>query len=196
MDHALIESIEPLRSRASNKRAVAGMQLDHLPGDVHLTYCTNIHAGETWSEVRDEPRTHIFRRSRQQVSPGGPLGLGLRLSAIAAAGTERTFRPRRVARAFSSRHGSLRLHHQRLSVRPFSRHARQGERLPARLAHAGTPDLHRLDSPRYSPRCFPPVPGSHPTVPGRFKPSRARARMRRAPWPTRSRGMPRTLVEL
>ena len=27
------------------------MRLDHLPRPAELTYCTNIHAGETWSEI-------------------------------------------------------------------------------------------------------------------------------------------------
>ena len=28
------------------------MRLHRLPGEVQLTYCTNIHAGETWAEIR------------------------------------------------------------------------------------------------------------------------------------------------
>ena len=59
------------------------MRLDRLPGDVHLTYCTNIHAGESWDEVRDSLEAHL-PPIKAQVSPGAPLGLGLRLSAIAA----------------------------------------------------------------------------------------------------------------
>ena len=59
------------------------MRLNHLPGDVHLTYCTNIHAGESWDEVRDSLEAHL-PRIKAQVSPDAPLGLGLRLSAIAA----------------------------------------------------------------------------------------------------------------
>ena len=59
------------------------MRLDHLPGDVHLTYCTNIHAGESWDEVRDSLEAHL-PRIKAAVSPDAPLGLGLRLSAIAA----------------------------------------------------------------------------------------------------------------
>jgi sugar phosphate isomerase/epimerase len=59
------------------------MRLDHLPGDVHLTYCTNIHAGESWDEVRESLESHL-PRIKAAVSPGAPLGLGLRLSAIAA----------------------------------------------------------------------------------------------------------------
>jgi sugar phosphate isomerase/epimerase len=59
------------------------MRLDHLPGDVHLTYCTNIHAGESWDEVRESLEAHL-PRIKATVSPTAPLGLGLRLSAIAA----------------------------------------------------------------------------------------------------------------
>ena len=59
------------------------MRLDHLPGDVHLTYCTNIHAGESWDEVRESLEAHL-PPIKAAVSPGAPLGLGLRLSAIAA----------------------------------------------------------------------------------------------------------------
>jgi sugar phosphate isomerase/epimerase len=60
------------------------MQLAHLPGRVDLTYCTNIHAGESWDEVRDSLATHV-PQIKAQVSPDKPFGLGLRLSAIAAA---------------------------------------------------------------------------------------------------------------
>jgi len=59
------------------------MRLDHLPGDVHLTYCTNIHAGESWDEVRESLEAHL-PRIKAAVSPNAPLGLGLRLSAVAA----------------------------------------------------------------------------------------------------------------
>ena len=27
-----------------------------LPGEPHLTYCTNIHAGETWAEIEASAR--------------------------------------------------------------------------------------------------------------------------------------------
>jgi hypothetical protein len=59
------------------------MRLDSVPGDVHLTYCTNIHAGETWDEVRSSLEAHV-PQIKAQVSPQAPLGVGLRLSAIAA----------------------------------------------------------------------------------------------------------------
>ena len=40
-----------------------------LPGNVHLTYCTNIHAGESWSDIRARLDDHVPPRSRRQVRP-------------------------------------------------------------------------------------------------------------------------------
>lgn len=50
---------------------------------LHLTYCTNIHAGETWDEVLAAVRTHVVA-VKQRVCPDRPFGVGLRLSAAAA----------------------------------------------------------------------------------------------------------------
>lgn len=50
----------------------------------HLTYCTNIHAGESWDEVFENVRTHVLA-VKALVSPAAPFGVGLRLSARAAA---------------------------------------------------------------------------------------------------------------
>jgi hypothetical protein len=58
------------------------MQLSHLSG-AHLTYCTNIHAGESWDEVRQSLEAHV-PHIKARVSPHSAFGLGLRLSAIAA----------------------------------------------------------------------------------------------------------------
>lgn len=49
----------------------------------HLTYCTNIHPGETWPEVFSNLTTYAVAL-KQRVSPDAPFGLGLRLSNIAA----------------------------------------------------------------------------------------------------------------
>jgi len=49
----------------------------------HLTYCTNIHPGETWSEVRENLDRYVLA-VRDRVAPGKPFGIGLRLSAEAA----------------------------------------------------------------------------------------------------------------
>ena len=45
----------------------------------HLTYCTNIHPGETWEEVFLSLKQHLPPLKRK-LSPEKPLGVGLRLS--------------------------------------------------------------------------------------------------------------------
>ena len=49
----------------------------------HLTYCSNIHPGETWAEVRANIE-RFFPAVRDRVAPGQPFGIGLRLSAQAS----------------------------------------------------------------------------------------------------------------
>lgn len=51
--------------------------------NLHLTYCTNIHPGETWSQVRAnlEQYTPVLKA---RLSPDAPFGIGLRLSDHAA----------------------------------------------------------------------------------------------------------------
>lgn len=56
----------------------------HRAGTGHLTYCSNIHAGESWQEVLSNLRTHI-PGIKAKLSPDAPFGIGLRLSAEAAA---------------------------------------------------------------------------------------------------------------
>ena len=51
--------------------------------DYHLTYCSNIHAGEAWEEVFESLKLHAIPL-KQQLSPDAPFGLGLRLSNEAA----------------------------------------------------------------------------------------------------------------
>jgi hypothetical protein len=60
------------------------MRLDRLPGNVNLTYCTNIHAGESWSDIRASLDAHV-PAIKAAVTPDRPLGIGLRLSGEAAA---------------------------------------------------------------------------------------------------------------
>jgi sugar phosphate isomerase/epimerase len=54
-----------------------------LPGGGHLSYCTNIHPGETWAEVLGALAASLPRVA-QGVAAGAPFGVGLRLSAQAA----------------------------------------------------------------------------------------------------------------
>ncbi|HSK41441.1 MAG TPA: metabolite traffic protein EboE, partial [Arenibaculum sp.] len=56
-------------------------------GEAHLTYCTNIHPGESWAEIEAAVRTWVPRVRRRVVPKGAadrPFGVGLRLSAMAA----------------------------------------------------------------------------------------------------------------
>lgn len=50
-----------------------------VPSNGHLTYCTNIHPGETWLEVFASLQAHL-PVVKQLVSPNGEMGIGLRLS--------------------------------------------------------------------------------------------------------------------
>ncbi len=54
------------------------------PGGPHLTYCTNIHPGETWAEVRANVERYVLA-VKARLAPDRPFGVGLRLSAQAAA---------------------------------------------------------------------------------------------------------------
>jgi sugar phosphate isomerase/epimerase len=54
-----------------------------LPGSPHLTYCTNIHAGETWAEIEASVAKHVSE-VKSLVSPDAAMGVGLRLSGAAA----------------------------------------------------------------------------------------------------------------
>ena len=49
----------------------------------HLGYCTNIHAGESWDEVRANLERYVVR-VKERVAPESPMGVGLRLSGRAA----------------------------------------------------------------------------------------------------------------
>jgi sugar phosphate isomerase/epimerase len=49
----------------------------------HLTYCTNIHRGETWPEVLAALKRHL-PAVKGRFAPDRPFGVGLRLSAVAA----------------------------------------------------------------------------------------------------------------
>ncbi|HET6521622.1 MAG TPA: metabolite traffic protein EboE [Geminicoccaceae bacterium] len=55
-----------------------------LPGDVHLTYCTNIHAGESWPDIRASLAEYLPAIKREVCPDGERMGVGLRLSGIAA----------------------------------------------------------------------------------------------------------------
>jgi sugar phosphate isomerase/epimerase len=54
-----------------------------LPGAPQLTYCTNIHPGESWEEVQRNLERFTLP-VKQAIAPDRPFGVGLRLSALAA----------------------------------------------------------------------------------------------------------------
>jgi sugar phosphate isomerase/epimerase len=54
-----------------------------LPGGFHLTYCTNIHPGESWEEVRRNV-VNFLPQVRTGLGEEVAFGIGLRLSAAAA----------------------------------------------------------------------------------------------------------------
>jgi sugar phosphate isomerase/epimerase len=53
------------------------------PGRLDLTYCTNIHSGESWQEVRANIASHCLSL-KSSISHQAAFGIGLRLSAAAA----------------------------------------------------------------------------------------------------------------
>jgi sugar phosphate isomerase/epimerase len=53
------------------------------PGQPHLTYCTNIHAAESWPEVRQNVERHVVA-VKARLAPDRRFGVGLRLSARAS----------------------------------------------------------------------------------------------------------------
>ena len=54
-----------------------------LNNGIHLAYCTNIHPGEDWQGVFFQLRDHL-PKIKEVVSPNKQMGVGLRLSALAA----------------------------------------------------------------------------------------------------------------
>jgi len=67
------------------------MRIEH---GAHLTYCTNIHRGETWADTRAALERHLPDVKRM-FAPHQTMGVGLRLSAIAS---ETLAQPRELAR--------------------------------------------------------------------------------------------------
>jgi len=59
------------------------MELTKTSGSLgHLSYCSNIHPGESWDEVKQNLESHI-PAIKMALSPDAPFGIGLRLSAAA-----------------------------------------------------------------------------------------------------------------
>jgi hypothetical protein len=54
-----------------------------IAGTFHLTYCTNIHPGESWSEIFSQLELHV-PYIKKKICPLKPFGVGLRLSDLAS----------------------------------------------------------------------------------------------------------------
>jgi sugar phosphate isomerase/epimerase len=141
----------------------------NVAGGFHLTYCSNIHPGETWSEVSSALATSL-PRVRGLLGFEGPFAVGLRLSAQAAEALEA---PSALA-AFRDflREGNYYV----LTINGFPYGAFHGQRVKeqvyrpdwrnaARLEYANR--LARLLAALLSDR--PDIEGSVSTVPGAFR---------------------------
>ena len=56
----------------------------HLDHNHHLSYCTNIHPAETWSETLGALKEHTLKVRAEVCPEEQPYAIGLRLSAGAA----------------------------------------------------------------------------------------------------------------
>ncbi len=140
------------------------------PGRPHLTYCTNIHAGETWPEVRRSVEEHVAA-VKHRVAPERPFGVGLRLSAQAA---EALAEPAELD-AFKDFLKSQQLYVFTINGFPYG--AFHGTRVKEAVY---LPDWLEEERLRYSDRLAgllaallpdePGLEGSVSTVPGAFKP--------------------------
>jgi len=54
-----------------------------LADGTHLTYCTNIHAGEHWHEIQQNLESYVLA-IKAKIAGNDPFGIGLRLSSCAA----------------------------------------------------------------------------------------------------------------
>jgi hypothetical protein len=142
------------------------MQLKTGSNQLHLTYCLNIHPGETWPENLAAIQQFALA-VRDRLNCEGPFGLGLRLSAEAAA---ELVKPATLAafRDFLARHNLY-----VFTINGFSYGKFHGERIkdkvyapdwgiPERLEY--TFDLIDILSALLPPG----VPGSISTVPGTY----------------------------
>lgn len=157
------------------------MRLSLPSGPAHLTYCTNVHRGESWAETFAALREHLPAVKRR-VSPAAPMGIGLRLSAAAAEGLG-TAAELDALRGFLDREGLYvftvngfpygRFHGTRIKERVYAPDWREPERLSYtdRLAELLAALL---------PRDEPGLAGSISTVPGAFSDAASRPGAREA----------------
>ncbi len=108
---------------------------------LHLTYCMNVHPGETWPAVRASIETHAVSISRA-VCPGRPFGLGLRLS-------RRTLDDLAVPGALESLRAVLREHDlYAFTINGFPYGAFHGQAVKTEVYRPDWTDPRRLDYTR------------------------------------------------
>jgi sugar phosphate isomerase/epimerase len=138
-------------------------------GAFHLTYCSNIHPGETWSDVA-AALTSSLPRVRALLGHRGPFAVGLRLSAQAAETLEQ---PSELA-AFREflRAGDYYV----LTINGFPYGAFHGQRVKEQVYRPDWRDDARLEYANRLARLLavlltdrPDIEGSVSTVPGAFR---------------------------
>ena len=145
------------------------MRLDHLPGDVNLTYCTNIHAGERWPDIRASLDVHV-PAIKTAVAPDRAFGIGLRLSGEAASSARQ---PEELA-AFREQLTALGAYVFTINAFPFGPF--HGVRVKEQVYLPDWRSAERVaftaDSAAVLAAILPDgVDGSISTVPGAFKPN-------------------------
>jgi sugar phosphate isomerase/epimerase len=144
----------------------------HLPiaGRPHLTYCTNIHPGETWPEIFQNLERHVLK-IKTKIAPECAYGIGLRLSGQAAH-TLSDQKELDTFRRFLQKHNLY-----VFTINGFPHGTFHGTGVKERVYLPDWLEEERLD---YADRCagilaalledHPDIEGSISTVPGAFKP--------------------------
>lgn len=148
------------------------------PQDAHLTYCTNVHPGETLPAVRELVKRHVTA-VKAGIAPGERFGVGLRLAAAAAAELE----SEEALQRFKAELEREDLYCFTLNGFPYG--AFHGTRVKERVY---LPDWLAPERARYTgalaailAALLPPgVKGSISTVPGCFKPNATSAAAERS----------------
>lgn len=134
---------------------------------IHVTYCTNVHGGETWDEMRANLERYTVA-IRERTAPGEPFGIGLWLSDQASRELSDA-KALEAFREFLDRHNCYVFS---MNAFPFGRFHR------ARVKeHVFSPDWTRPERLEYTKRCAEilarllpvGVEGSISTVPCSFK---------------------------
>lgn len=141
-----------------------------IAGRPHLTYCTNIHSGETWPAIFENIQRHVVQ-VKQKVAPDCAYGIGLRLSGQAA----QTLAEPKELDAFRGF-----LHHHNLyvfTINGFPHGTFHGTAVKEKVY---LPDWLEEERLSYADQCAhilaalladrPDIEGSISTVPGAFKP--------------------------